>query len=300
MPERSDPGNIGSIEAPDRTYRPRMSLVEFDVDGAVAVITLNRPEARNAINPAMANALGDAIDRLEADPSLRVGVLAATVTEPRPVFCAGDDLHAIHGEPAVTPRGGFAGFITYPRTKPIVAAVDGLATSGGCEIALACDLVVATRRSSFAVAEIKWGLGALAGGLIRLPRLLGRATAMDMILTGQPIDAERAYQLGLVSTLADRDVVAAARGRAEVIAAYDPETIRINLQTAHQAATLGEAELWELNRRTADAIFGSPAFEAGIAAFTNKRADNGARLPRSIPQNTPFGGSRSGQDGEEM
>lgn len=206
-----------------------MSIVTFVESGHVAVITLNRPEARNAINPAMAGALGDAIDRLESDANLRVGVLAATITEPRPVFCAGDDLREIHGEPAVTPKGGFAGLINYPRTKPLIAAVDGLATSGGCEIVLSCDLVVASARSSFAVAEVRWGLAPLAGGLIRLPRLLGRAPAMDMILTGQPMAAQRAYQLGLVSTLTDGDVLTAALEKAQLIATYQPETVRINL-----------------------------------------------------------------------
>ncbi len=247
-----------------------MTLVTFEEFGPVAVITLNRPEARNAINPAMANAIGDAIDRLEGDDNLRVGVLAATVTEPRPVFCAGDDLREIHGEPASTPRGGFAGIITYPRTKPLVAAVDGLATSGGCEIVLSCNLVVASARSSFAVAEIRWGLAPLAGGLIRLPGLLGRAPAMDMILTGQPISAERAYQLGLVSTLVEGDVVQAARERAALIAGFAAEAIRINLQTAHKASTVSEDELWKANDQAADLIFHSPTFREGVAAFETR------------------------------
>lgn len=247
-----------------------MSIVTFVESGHVAIITLNRPGARNAINPDMANALGAAIDRLESDPNLRVGVLAASITEPKPVFCAGNDLRTIDGEPATTARGGFAGLIDYPRTKPIVAAVDGLATSGGCEIVLACDLVVATMRSSFSVAEIRWGLAALAGGVIRLPRLLGRATAMDMILTGQPISAERAYQLGLVSTLTDGDVLAAALERAQVIAGFQPETIKINLQTAHEAVTLHEDELWAANARAAELIFDSPNFKAGLAAFAQR------------------------------
>ena len=250
-----------------------MSIVTFEEFGPVAVITLNRPEARNAINPAMANAIGEAIDRLEGDPNLRVGILAATVTEPRPVFCAGDDLKAMKGEPAITPRGGFAGIISYQRTKPIIAAVDGLATSGGCEIVLACDMVVASTRASFAVAEIKWGLGALAGGLIRLPRLLGRAPAMDMVLTGEPISAERAYHLGLVSTLTDGDVVEVARGRAEAIAAFNPEVIRINLQTAHEAATINEDQLWEMNYRAADVLMHSPDMDEGLAKFEGRKGD---------------------------
>ena len=152
-----------------------------------------------------------------------------------------------------------------------MAAVDGLATSGGCEIVLACDLVVATVRSSFAVAEVRWGLAPLAGGLIRLPRLLGRATALDMILTGEPITAARAHQLGLVSTLVDGDVLRAARERAEKIATFDPATVRVNLTTAHAAATAGEAELWDLNRAAADRIFTSPTFREGVAAFERRR-----------------------------
>jgi len=248
-----------------------MPLVTFEEFGPVAVITLNRPEARNAINPAMANAIEAAIDRLEGDANLRAGVLAATTTEPNPVFCAGNDLRTIHGEPAGTPRGGFAGIVAYQRTKPIVAAVDGLATSGGCEIVLSCDLVVASTRSAFAVAEIRWGLAPLAGGLIRLPGRLGRATAMDMILTGQPISAERAFQLGLVSTLTDGDVRQVARERAELIAQFDAETIRINLQTAHRAATVNEDELWRLNDEAADLIFNSPTFREGVAAFERRK-----------------------------
>lgn len=247
-----------------------MSIVEFAESGHVAVITLNRPEARNAINPAMANALGTAVDRLENDPNLHVGVLTATVTEPRPVFCAGDDLREIHGEPAVTANGGFAGLIDYPRTKPLIAAVDGLATSGGCEIVLSCDLVVATRRSSFAVAEVRWGLAALAGGVIRLPRLIGRAPAMDMILTGQPITAERAHQLGLVSTLTDDDALVAAMEKAQLIATHRPDAVRINLEAAHAAWTLHEDELWKLNERTVDAIFNAPDFADGVAGFERR------------------------------
>jgi enoyl-CoA hydratase len=248
-----------------------MPLVTLERSGPVAVITLNRPDVRNAINLPMAQAIGQALDQLEEDAELRVAVLTASVTEPRPVFCAGDDLRAINGDPAVTPRGGFAGIVTYPRTKPLIAAVDGLATSGGCEIVLACDLVVATPRSSFALAEITWGLAPLAGGCIRLPRLIGRAPAMDLILTGQPMSAERAYQLGLVSTLTEGDVLEAALERARIIAQYDPGTIAINLELVHRAATLGEAELWSINAAAAQRVMGSPAMMAGMAAFEDRR-----------------------------
>ena len=249
-----------------------MSLVTCERRGHVAVITLNRPEARNAINPEMARAIGGAVDQLEDDPDLRVGVLAATVTEPRPVFCAGDDLRAIEGEPAMTEKGHFAGFVRYPRRKPIVAAVDGLATSGGCEIVLACDLVVATTRSSFALAEVKWSLAPLAGGAFRLPRLIGRAAALDMILTGQALSAERAYQLGIVSTLTKGDAVEAAVERAQLIADHDPETVSTNLELANRALTMGEDELWAANAEFTERIFSSPTFKSGLAAFDNRKS----------------------------
>ena len=249
-----------------------MSLVTFERRAHVAVITLNRPEARNAINPEMARAIGRAVDQLEDDPDLRVGVLAATVTEPRPVFCAGDDLRAIEGEPALTEKGGFAGIVQYPRRKPLVAAVDGLATSGGCEIVLGCDLVVATTRSSFALAEVKWGLAPLAGGAFRLPRLIGRAAALDMILTGQEITAERAYQLGIVSTLTDGDSLAAAVERAQLIAGHDPETVSTNLELANRALTMGEDELWTANAVIAERIFSSPTMQLGLAAFETRKS----------------------------
>ncbi len=142
----------------------------------------------------------------------------------RPVFCAGADLKAIRetGTAATvdTDRGGFAGFVYREREKPIVVAVDGLATAGGMEIVLAADVVVATTRSSFGLAEVRHNLIAASGGLFRLPRAIGRAPAMDAILTGEPIDGERAYQLGLVSRLAEPGAaVATAMDVARAIAA---------------------------------------------------------------------------------
>ena len=272
MPRCSSPENERWSRATATDIVGTMSLVTFERRGKVAVITLNRPEARNAINPDMARAIGAAVDQLEDDPDLRVGVLAATVTEPRPVFCAGDDLRAIEGEPAMTEKGHFAGFVRYPRRKPIVAAVDGLATSGGCEIVLACDLVVATARSSFALAEVKWSLAPLAGGAFRLPRLIGRAPALDMILTGQEMSAERAYQLGIVSTLTEGDAVEAAVERAQLIAAHDPDTVSTNLELANRALAMGEDELWAANAEFAERIFSSPAMKSGLATFENRKS----------------------------
>ena len=156
----------------------------------------------------MALGLEAAVDRLEDDPDVWVGVLCAnTADQARPVFCAGADLKVVRetGSAATldTERGGFGGFVYRERTKPIVVAVDGLATAGGLEIVLAADVVVATTRSAFGLAEVRHNLIAAAGGLFRLPRAIGRAAAMDAILTGEPIDARRAFDLGLVSRLVE-------------------------------------------------------------------------------------------------
>ena len=183
-----------------------MPAVLYSAADHIAVITLNRPEARNAVDREMARGLEAAVDRLEDDPEVWVGVLCAdTADQERPVFCAGADLTVIRetgsADSLATERGGFGGFVYRERTKPIVVAVDGLATAGGLEIVLAADVVVATTRAAFGLAEVRRNLIAAAGGLFRLPRAIGRAAAMDAILTGEPIDAPRAYDLGLVSRL---------------------------------------------------------------------------------------------------
>ncbi len=258
-----------------------MSLVTLERRGPIAIITLDRPDIRNAFDHPMAQALGAALAQVEDDPELRVAILTATVTEPRPVFCAGHDLRTIEderdgGARAETSAGGFAGVTQLTRTKPLIAAVDGLATSGGLEIVLSCDLVVATRRSSFALAEVRWGLVAGAGGMFRLPWAIGRATAMDMILTGQPIDAERAYALGLVSTLTDSDVVSAAIERAEFIAAHPSTAVAASMFVAAQAFGQSTDDLWVANDTAIGMIMHSDDLTAGLASF----ATNGASSPQ--------------------
>ena len=185
-----------------RTRLARMSdaqMVTYSTSGKVALITLNRPDARNAVNGEVAAGLEAAIDQMEADDSVWVGILQAnTEGQERPVFCAGADLKAINSGKAGylnTKRGGFGGFVYRERKKPVIVAVDGLATAGGCEIVLAADMVVASTRSAFGLAEAKRNLIAGAGGLFRLPRIIGRNMAMEVILTGEPIPAQRAYEL---------------------------------------------------------------------------------------------------------
>jgi enoyl-CoA hydratase len=252
--------------------------VRYETVDRIAVITLDRPEVRNAVDPAVAAALEGAVDRLESDPELRVGVLTANVEgQARPVFCAGADLTVIRetgGAAALdTERGGFAGFVYRERTKPIVAAVDGLATAGGMEIVLAADVVVATTRSSFGLAEVRHNLVAAAGGLFRLPRAIGRAAAMDAILTGEPIDAIRAHQLGLVSRVTESGAALdTAMDVARAIAAAAPLAVSASLQIVREASQVDDDTLRERSRALLDDLLESEDAAEGLRAFAEKRA----------------------------
>ncbi|HET9667474.1 MAG TPA: enoyl-CoA hydratase-related protein [Desertimonas sp.] len=251
-------------------------IVTLEVEDHVAVITLNRPEARNAVNADLARGLEAAIDRLEDDPDLWVGVLAAnTAGQERPVFCAGADLKEISAGNAatlVTRRGGFAGFAYRQRRKPVIAAVDGLATAGGCEIALAADIVVATTRSAFGLAEVKRNLVAGAGGLFRLPRAVGQGPALDMILTGEPMPADRAYQLGLVSRLCEPgEVLDAARQLAAQIAKAAPLAVWESLAVARAAASEGDDTLKRMTDAATATVISSEDLTEGLTAFIEKR-----------------------------
>ena len=230
------------------------NIVTYQADGRVGIITLNRPDARNAVNGDVASGMEAAIDALENDDSVWVGILTAnTDGQSNPVFCAGADLKAINSGQAGalnTKRGGFAGFVYRERRKPIIVAVDGLATAGGCEIVLAADLVIATTRSAFGLAEVKRNLIAGAGGLFRLPRAIGQAAAMEAILTGEPIPAERAYHLGLVSRLvAPGEAMNEARRLADQITACAPLAVYASRQVVLAAAYQTDDELKSLTIR---------------------------------------------------
>ena len=178
------------------------TTVEFTTEGHVAVITINRPEARNAVNREVALGIEAGIDRLESDDSLWLGILTGVP----PVFCAGADLKEINAgrrDQIRTAKGGFAGIVARERTKPLIAAVDGPALAGGTEICLACDLMVASSNARFGLPEAKRSLVAAAGGLFRLPRKIPLNMAMEMALTGEPMEAERAYHFGLVNHLSE-------------------------------------------------------------------------------------------------
>jgi enoyl-CoA hydratase len=251
--------------------------VLYSSSDRIAVITLNRPEARNAVNRDVALALEAAVDRLEDDPETWVGILCANTAEQvRPVFCAGADLKAIgetgRADVLDTARGGFAGFVFRERTKPVVVAVDGLATAGGLEIVLAADVVVATTRSAFGLAEVTRNLIAAAGGLYRLPQAIGRVPAMDAILTGEPIDAERAYHLGLVSRLvAPGAAFDEALRVAERIAASGPLAVRASRRVVLAAAHHDDEALRLLSRALLDEVLASDDTREGLRAFVEKR-----------------------------
>ncbi len=251
-------------------------IVLYEVQGRVALITLNRPEARNAVNGDVAAGLEAAIDRMEDDPEVWVGIIRAnTEGQDRPVFSAGADLKAINSGNAAslnTTRGGFAGFVYRERRKPVIVAVDGLATAGGCEIVLAADLVVATTRSAFGLAEVKRNLIAGAGGLFRLPRAIGQAAAMEAILTGEPIPAERAYQLGLVSRLvAPGEAVAEALRLADQITACAPLAVWASRKVVVAAAYEDDETLKKLTNDEFAAVLKSDDTKEGLTAFIEKR-----------------------------
>jgi enoyl-CoA hydratase len=254
-------------------------IVQYETRDRVAIITLDRPDARNAVNGDVAAGLEAAIDRLEADDEIWVAILAAnTEGQSRPVFCAGADLKAINIGAAATlgtKRGGFAGFVYRDRKKPVIAAVDGLATAGGCEIILAADLVVASTRSAFGLAEAKRNLVAGAGGLFRLPRAIGQAAAMEAILTGEPIPAERAYELGLVSRLCAPDrALDEALELAGQITACAPMAVWESRAVVQAAATESDETLIRMTNEATRRVMASDDLKEGLAAFIEKRAPN--------------------------
>jgi enoyl-CoA hydratase len=249
-------------------------VIRFEVDGHVAVISLDRVEARNAINGAMAEAIEGAIDRLEGDDDLWVGIL----THEGPVFCAGADLKEIAAGNAgglATARGGFAGIVARGRTKPLIAAVDGHAVAGGTEIALACDLRVASRGSKFGIPEVKRSLVAAAGGLVRLPRVLPPAIAMELAITGDTLDAERAHHFGMINEVCEPGaVVDAAHALAARVTANAPLAVRMSRQLVLDAPGQSDREGMKAAGRALAELSTTDDFAEGPRAFIEKREPN--------------------------
>lgn len=237
----------------------------------VAMVTLNRPEARNAVNGEVAQALDRIVAETEADPDIWVVVLRGAGG----IFCAGADLKEVaagRGNLLSTERGGFAGFVYAERQKPWIAAVTGKALAGGCELALACDMIVAGEDSAFGLPEVLRSLIAAAGGLYRLPRALPRNVAIEMILTAEQLPARRAHDFGMVNRLvAPNQVDAEALALAAQICRNAPVAVRESLKVARSAQDLTEAELRALTAECRGRVWATEDFKEGPRAFIEKR-----------------------------
>lgn len=235
----------------------------------VMVITLNRPEAMNAINGALSHGLLNAVRALDEDDLLTAGVITGTGRG----FCAGMDLKAFaRGEDI----GPLTTFIREGCTKPLIAAIEGFALAGGCEIALTCDLLVAAKGAKIGIREVKVGLFAGAGGVFRLPARVGYTRAMEMALTGEPISAEVAMECGMLSELTEQGgALDAAIGWAQRIAENAPLAVAAS-KTLVRAAAQGNDEdsLWEMQKPLAKTVFSSNDAKEGPKAFAEKRAPN--------------------------
>ncbi|MEU1984493.1 crotonase/enoyl-CoA hydratase family protein [Nocardia sp. NPDC019395] len=239
-------------------------------DNGVRTITLNRPSARNAVDLAMATAIEDALTELDERRDLMVAVLAAN----GPTFCAGMDLKAfLRGERPVTERRGFAGIAQEPPRKPIIAAVDGPAVAGGFEIVLACDMIVASEKAFFALPEVKRGLVAAGGGLLRLPGRLPYHLAMELALTGKQISADDASRYGLINQLvAPGAAVAAARELAAEVAACGPLAVAATKRILQDSPGWPADEAFERQSEFTNPVRSSADAAEGARAFTEKRA----------------------------
>jgi enoyl-CoA hydratase/carnithine racemase len=239
------------------------------VDG-VAIITVNRPHRRNAFDRATAEALATALDRLDSDPSTTVGI----ITGADGFFCAGMDLKALaeNGGRPLTESRGALGIVSRPPEKPLIAAVEGSALGGGFELALACDLIVAALDARFGLPEVKRGMVAAAGGVIRLPRNIPRAVALEIALTGEPISARRGYELGLVNRVVEPGrALAAAQELAGLIAANAPLAVKLSKTIMYESADWPTERWFEHQAPMAELIRDSEDAAEGARAFAEKR-----------------------------
>lgn len=259
----------------DTAARPEGVGVEvlFEViDRHIAVVTLNRPEKRNAVNGRLTEALGWLVGRIEADVELRAAILTSSNDR---AFCSGADLAEISAGRAgslSTRDGGFAGFANATRAKPWIAAISGSALGGGCELALACDMVVASTTAGFGLPEVKRGLFAGAGGVHRLPRQLPRNLALELIATGDPLPARRGYELGLVNRLAEPEaVLETALELARTIAANAPLSVQQSLWVARQCQDHPDEVMRSISMAAALPVLTSADSREGPLAFLEKR-----------------------------
>jgi enoyl-CoA hydratase len=237
----------------------------------ILIITINRPEARNSVNAAVSHALAAATDRLDEDPGLSVGI----VTGAGGSFCAGMDLKAFARGENVAVKGRGLGFTERPPVKPIIAAVEGYALAGGTELALATDLIVAATNSAFGIPEVKRGLVAAGGGLLRLPQRIPYQIAMELALTGDTLPAQRAHELGLVNVLAEPgQALEAAIELASRITANGPLAVAATKRVITESRGWSLEDQWREQAKIIMPVFASKDAREGAVAFAEKRAPN--------------------------
>jgi enoyl-CoA hydratase len=243
--------------------------VEIEQIAATLVIAINRPAQRNAVNRAVSLAIADALDRLDSDPALRVGIITGRGGS----FCSGMDLKAFLGGERPEMEGrGFGGLTEAPPKKPLIAAVEGFALAGGCELALACDLIVAAQDAWFGLPEVSRGLVAGSGGLVRLPRRIPAAIALEYALTGERMDAPTAHSWGLVNRLsASGEALKEALTLAGKIAANAPLSTLMTKRIIRESPGWAEGEIWERQRPLTESVLASEDAREGARAFAEKR-----------------------------
>ena len=240
-------------------------------ENGVIVITINRPEAKNAMNKAAAEGIAAALDRLDGDDNLRVGIL----TGADGTFCSGMDLKGfLRGESPTIEGRGFGGLVQQKPRKPLIAAVDGYALAGGMELMIACDLVVASKDAKFGIPEVKRGLAAAAGGLMMLPDQIPHKVAMELALTGEFISAQRAYEIGLINRIADGEAIEGALELARSINANGPLAVQVSKQVIEESRAWTMSERWDNQAQIVPKVFMSEDAREGAAAFAEKRKPN--------------------------
>ena len=246
---------------------PPPLLVE--IRGNIQIMTLNRPEARNAVTLEMAEAMAAALDALDANPDVSVGIINGAGG----TFCAGMDFKGfLQGKRPSLPGRGFCGITMKPPRKPIIAAVEGYALAGGFEVVLACDLIVASREARFGLPEVKRGLAAAGGGLLRLTRRMPYHIAMECILTGDMLSAERAHQNGLINRMTEPGAALdAAIELAQAVAANGPLSLVASKQVVSESVDWSREEMFDRQAAITNPVFASQDAREGAAAFAEKR-----------------------------
>lgn len=242
-----------------------------EVRDGVLIVTINRPEAKNAMNKAAAEGIAAAMDRLDSDESLRVAIL----TGAGGTFCSGMDLKGfLRGESPSIEGRGFGGIVQAPPKKPLIAAVEGYALAGGLELMIACDLVVANAGAKFGIPEVKRGLVAAAGGVMMLPDQIPERIAMELALTGEFIDAARAYELGLINRVTEGSALDGALELASKIVANGPLAVRVSKAIVKESRGWPMEERYNRQGELIAPVFVSEDAREGAAAFAEKRAPN--------------------------